>query len=79
MHTFILLFLGILNAGAGNTTLNKVLSALNMSSMSWNCFKSHEKEVSHVVEEMVFDTCKRATEEEKQLTIANSEKLTALL
>ena len=63
----------------GNTHLNKMLSSLNIPQMRWNTFKTHEKEVGHVVEEMARDSCIRASMEERQQTIQNAEEMKTLL
>lgn len=70
---------GVLNAGMGNTHLNKVLAALNIPQMYWSTYKIHEKEVGKVIEEMATESCTRATLEERQLTIQNVDKVKKLL
>ncbi|XP_051158052.1 uncharacterized protein LOC127279631 [Leptopilina boulardi] len=51
---------GTLNAGMGNTHLNKVLSSVNIPEFRWNTFKTHEKEVGIEVEKMAYDSCLKA-------------------
>ncbi|XP_034944360.1 uncharacterized protein [Chelonus insularis] len=72
-------FSGVLNGGMGYTHLNKFLSALNIPEMHWNTFKTYEKEVGKAIEELGRDSCKRAVQEERELTIKNHEKLRKLL
>lgn len=72
-------FIGTLNGGGGYTALNKVLTSLGISPLNWSTYKTHEKEVGHVVEKMVEESCMNAAKEERQLTIENSEKLNKLL
>ncbi|XP_018399359.1 PREDICTED: uncharacterized protein LOC108777062, partial [Cyphomyrmex costatus] len=57
--------IGTLNAGMGNTHLNKVLSALNIPEFNWDVFKVHEKEVGRAVEEMARESCINATAAER--------------
>lgn len=63
----------------GNTHLNKVLSALNIPHFNWKTFKTHEKEIGTVVEEMAHESCARAAAEERDLTIQNVDKIERLL
>ena len=41
--------------------------------------RTHQKEVNEVVEKMVEESCTRAAQEERELTIQNSQKLKTLL
>lgn len=70
---------GVLNGGLGNAHLNKAFAGFNIPQMGWNTFKTHEKEVGLVVEEMARDSCVRASMEERQQTIENAEKMKPLL
>lgn len=79
MLLMIFLFIGTLNAGMGNTHLNQLLAALNMSTLHWKTFKAYEKEVGLCVEEMSLESCKRAALEEKRLTIENLDVVKKLL
>ncbi|KAK0179443.1 hypothetical protein PV327_005195 [Microctonus hyperodae] len=63
----------------GFTQLNKFLAAMNLSTMSWDIFKSTQKEITPVIEKMTYASCSKATEEEKTLTISNPEELRKLL
>lgn len=63
----------------GNTHLNKILSALNIPEFNWKTFKTHEKEVGKAAEEMARESCKRATLEERQMTIENVDQVKKLL
>ena len=73
-------YLGTLNSGMGNTHINGVLSALNIQlEFNWKSFKTHEREVGKVVEEMAHESCLRAAAEEKELTINNVDVIERLL
>ncbi|XP_039302328.1 uncharacterized protein LOC120357045 [Solenopsis invicta] len=71
--------MGTLNAGIGNTHLNKLLASLNIPLYHPNTYKTHEKEVGCVVEKMAQDSCIRATVMERELTIKNIDKIKELL
>ncbi|KAK0073037.1 hypothetical protein PV325_010363 [Microctonus aethiopoides] len=71
--------IGTFNSGFGFTQLNKFLAAMNLPTMSWDIFKSVQKEITPVIEKMAYASCSKATEEEKILTISNPEELKKLL
>ena len=79
VYTFDMLFTGVLDAGMENTHLNKFLAAVNIPPLYWTTFKTHEKEISNAVQDMTYESCKEAIEEERQLTIQNYEKVKQLL
>lgn len=72
-------FLGVLNAGVGNTHINKILASLNIPPLHVNSYKTHETEVGIAAEEMARESCIRATLMERKLSIQNVDKLRNLL
>lgn len=71
--------IGALNGGMGYTKLNKVLASLDVTPLNPTTYKTREKEVGHVVEELVQMSCINATKEERELTIKNPDELKKLL
>ncbi|KAK0180581.1 hypothetical protein PV327_002948 [Microctonus hyperodae] len=71
--------MGALNAGVGNTHINKILASLNIPPLYINCYKTHETEVGTVAEEMARESCIAATLMERELSIQNVDKLRNLL
>lgn len=72
-------YLGTLNGGNGNTHLNKILAGFNIPEFNWSTYKTHEKEVGKILEEMAQESCKRAAAEERELTINNVGTIQRLL
>ena len=60
------------------TALNKLLAVLGVSPLNSATYQSHEKEVAQVVNRLVEESCIRAAQEERELTIENSEELKLL-
>lgn len=68
-------FIGTLHSGLGCTALNKLLTCLNVPSISPSLYKRYEREVGPAIEAAAKESCKRAAKEERQLVIENIEKL----
>ncbi|XP_043271199.1 uncharacterized protein [Venturia canescens] len=67
--------LGAVHSGIGETALNKLLACLNVPPISANLYKRYEREIGPAIEAAAKDSCRKAAEEEKQLVIANVDKL----
>ncbi|KAK0170513.1 hypothetical protein PV328_008351 [Microctonus aethiopoides] len=67
--------LGILYAGMGCTALNKLLTCLNVPTISNNLYKRYEREIGPALEAIAKESCERAAAEERQLVIDNIEEL----
>lgn len=50
-----------------------------MPPMSWDTYKRHEKEVGAAVEAIAYDSCLKAAQEGRDLTIENQDKIKKLL
>lgn len=68
-------FSGVIHAGIGETALNKLLSCLNIPSISPNLYKRYEREIGPALEAAAKDSCRKAALEERRLVIENVEKL----
>ncbi|XP_046737765.1 uncharacterized protein LOC124406400 [Diprion similis] len=67
--------LGAVHSGIGETALNKLLACLNVPPISANLYKRYEREIGPAIEAAAKDSCREAAKEEKQLVIANVDKL----
>ena len=70
---------GTLNAGTGNSHLNKQLAALDIPIFHSNSYKLHKREVGIAAEKMAQDSCMQATIFERELTINNITEIQKLL
>lgn len=52
---------------------------MNIPDLNWNVYRRHELEVGAVVEEMAYESCRKAAIEEKELTLNNIQKMKNLL
>ncbi|KAJ8669495.1 hypothetical protein QAD02_000754 [Eretmocerus hayati] len=71
--------MGILNAGMGNTHINKVLPALNIPKFEYTSMRTYEKKLGKITEVVARESCDAAALEERRLTIENADKLKVLL
>jgi len=76
---FILFITGVLHAGIRNMHLNKLCAAIDIPPMSQMTFKSHEKEVGAVIEDVAKESCKEAALLERELTITKAQQIEKLL
>lgn len=58
-----------MHAGIGWTHLNKILSCLNIPTISFNTFKRYEQEVEPLVEKVAKESCEKAATLKRELTI----------
>ena len=65
----------MINSGVGFTNLNKLLTSVNIPSISFTTHKRYEEEAGRALESIAKDSCERAVEIEKQLTVNNMSKL----
>lgn len=70
---------GTLNAGMGNSHLNKMLAALDIPVLHANTYQLHQKEVGSAAEKMAQDGCMAATLLERHLTIKNVKEMQKLV
>ena len=71
--------LGTLNAGMGNSHLNTLLTTMNIPEFYSSTYKTYEKEVGSAVEKLAHESCAKAAQLERELTIKNFEELNKLL
>ncbi|KAK0161642.1 hypothetical protein PV327_010095 [Microctonus hyperodae] len=69
------IYVGAVHAGVGCTSLNKIISCLNIPTISPKLFKKYEREVGPAIEEAAKESCKRSAEEERRSIVENVEKL----
>ena len=60
---------GMLDAGLGETKVNTLLSALNISTVTDSSLKRYERAVGSAVEKLAQQSCVEAIEQEKKLTL----------
>lgn len=65
-----------MDAGMGQTHINKFLAAMNMPTLGWRSYKKHEAEVGKVAEQLA---CEAAIILEKELTVKNIKEVLKLL
>ncbi|CAL1672156.1 unnamed protein product [Lasius platythorax] len=64
--------LGIMHAGMGWTHLNKILSCLNIPTISFSTLKRYEQEIGPLVEKVAKESCVKAAALERNLTIKDA-------
>lgn len=69
------MFLGVLHAGIGCTSLNKVLACANIPPISKDLYKRYERIVGPAIEAVAKESCQSAAEEERQLVIQKIDEL----
>ncbi|KAJ8685011.1 hypothetical protein QAD02_020804 [Eretmocerus hayati] len=67
--------LGSIHSGAGCVTINKILACADIPGLSAPTFKRYERTVGIVIEVCARESCLRAAQEERRLTIENISKL----
>lgn len=77
--TYIFLVSGVLHSGIGFTHINKILACLNAHPLPWKTYKSCERRVGRLIENVAKEICKQAALEERELTLKNIKKLKKLL
>lgn len=75
----LVIYVGTLNAGMGNSHLNTLLAAMNMPEFYSKTFQKHEKEVGLAASQLAHESCVEAAKLERELTIRNFEDLKKLL
>ena len=63
------MFLGALHAGIGCTTLNKVLTCVDISPIHSSAFKRYKREAGPAIEAIAKESCMRTAEEERRLIL----------
>ena len=64
-------FIGMYDAGMGETNVNTFLSALNVPVVADKCLKRYEREVVPEIEKLAEQSCRDAITMEKTLTEEN--------
>lgn len=59
-------FSGVVHSGMGETAVNKLLSCLNVPSISPHLYKRYEREIGPALEAVAKHSCKRAAREERR-------------
>uniref|UniRef100_A0ABD2WE49 Mutator-like transposase domain-containing protein n=1 Tax=Trichogramma kaykai TaxID=54128 RepID=A0ABD2WE49_9HYME len=65
--------MGMIDIGIGETQFNSLLSAMNISSVSSNLIKRHERIVGPAIEAAAVESCSKYLEVEKRLTEENND------
>jgi len=66
---------GLLHSGIGYSNLKKLLACLNIPPISFETLKRYEVEAGQAVEATARESCERAIQLERQLTIENAEMI----
>ncbi|XP_071580338.1 uncharacterized protein [Temnothorax nylanderi] len=65
------LAIGLIHSGIGFTNLNKLLACLNIPPINFKTYKRYEAEAGGALEIAAKESCQRAVELERQLTLEN--------
>lgn len=69
-----LFYLAMLDAGAGETDMNTIMTAMNMPAVNDKILKRHERIVGTAIEKLADKTCLDAVRQEKEFTLENLKK-----
>lgn len=68
-----------MHSGIGWTHLNKLLSCLNIPTISFSTFKRYEHKMGTLVDKVAKESCEKATALERNLTVTNAAVIEKLL